>query len=73
MTDQHDTLTIDVDELRAMLEDTPPVTVLDMRKAEDRAEWAIPGSLPRRRLRGAQGRRPRCACRRRPFPRMRRW
>jgi glyoxylase-like metal-dependent hydrolase (beta-lactamase superfamily II) len=37
--------TIDVDELRAMLAERQPVTVLDIRKAEDRAEWAIPGSL----------------------------
>jgi glyoxylase-like metal-dependent hydrolase (beta-lactamase superfamily II) len=37
--------TIDVDELRAMLADHQPVTVLDVRNAEDRAEWAIPGSL----------------------------
>jgi glyoxylase-like metal-dependent hydrolase (beta-lactamase superfamily II)/rhodanese-related sulfurtransferase len=37
--------TIDVDELRAMLETRRPVTVLDVRKGEDRAEWAIPGSL----------------------------
>ena len=37
--------TIDVDELRAMLVEHQPVTVLDVRKAEDRAEWAIPGSL----------------------------
>jgi glyoxylase-like metal-dependent hydrolase (beta-lactamase superfamily II) len=37
--------TIDVDELRLMLTDRQPVTVLDIRKAEDRAEWAIPGSL----------------------------
>ena len=28
-----------------MLEDHAPVTVLDVRKAEDHAEWAIPGSL----------------------------
>ncbi len=28
-----------------MLETGEPVTVLDVRKAEDRAEWAIPGSL----------------------------
>jgi glyoxylase-like metal-dependent hydrolase (beta-lactamase superfamily II)/rhodanese-related sulfurtransferase len=36
---------IDVAELRAMLEAGQPVTLLDVRKAEDRAEWAIPGSL----------------------------
>ena len=28
-----------------MLEERQPVTVLDVRKAADRAEWAIPGSL----------------------------
>ena len=37
--------TIDVDELRAMLAEHQPVTVLDIRKAEDRAEWSIPGSI----------------------------
>ena len=37
--------TIDVDELRAMLAAHQPVTVLDIRKAEDRAEWSIPGSV----------------------------
>jgi glyoxylase-like metal-dependent hydrolase (beta-lactamase superfamily II) len=37
--------TIDVDELRAMLEARQPVIVLDVRTAADRAEWAIPGSL----------------------------
>lgn len=36
---------IDVGELRAMLENDEPVTVLDIRKTEDRAEWSIPGSL----------------------------
>lgn len=36
---------IDVDELRTLLESGQPVTVLDVRKAEDRAEWAIPGSI----------------------------
>ena len=45
MTTPPPTPGIDVGELRAMLEDHAPVTVLDMRKAEDRAEWAIPGSL----------------------------
>ena len=39
------THTVDVAELRAMLDDHAPVTVLDIRNAEDRAEWAIPGSL----------------------------
>ena len=45
MTRQLPSSTIDVDELRAMLEDHAPVTVLDIRKTEDHAEWAIPGSL----------------------------
>jgi glyoxylase-like metal-dependent hydrolase (beta-lactamase superfamily II)/rhodanese-related sulfurtransferase len=38
-------MTIDVDELQGMLATKAPVTVLDVRKSEDRAEWAIPGSL----------------------------
>lgn len=37
--------TITVDLLREMLEHGQPVTVLDIRRAEQRAEWAIPGSL----------------------------
>ncbi|MBI1879330.1 MAG: MBL fold metallo-hydrolase, partial [Chloroflexi bacterium] len=36
---------IDVETLRELLEQGQPVTVLDIRRAEDRAEWAIPGSL----------------------------
>lgn len=40
-----DSATIDVNALRAMLEAHEPVTVLDVRKVEDRAEWAIPGSM----------------------------
>jgi glyoxylase-like metal-dependent hydrolase (beta-lactamase superfamily II)/rhodanese-related sulfurtransferase len=36
---------IDAGKLRAMLEDHAPVTVLDIRKTEDYAEWAIPGSI----------------------------
>ncbi len=36
---------IDVKTLRKMLEKGEPVTVLDVRKAEDRAEWQIPGSV----------------------------
>jgi glyoxylase-like metal-dependent hydrolase (beta-lactamase superfamily II)/rhodanese-related sulfurtransferase len=36
---------IGVAELRAMLEAGQPVTVLDVRTAADRAEWAIPGSV----------------------------
>lgn len=37
--------TIEVDELRTLLAEQTPVIVLDVRKVEDRAEWAIPGSL----------------------------
>jgi glyoxylase-like metal-dependent hydrolase (beta-lactamase superfamily II) len=37
--------TIDVAVLRQMLNEERPVTVLDVRTADDRAEWAIPGSL----------------------------
>jgi glyoxylase-like metal-dependent hydrolase (beta-lactamase superfamily II) len=37
--------TVDVAELRAMLEAHKSVTVLDIRAAADRAEWSIPGSL----------------------------
>ena len=36
--------TIEVDELRSALEGGRRVLVLDVRKAADRAEWAIPGS-----------------------------
>jgi glyoxylase-like metal-dependent hydrolase (beta-lactamase superfamily II) len=36
---------IDVETLRELLEQNQPVTVLDIRGANDRAEWAIPGSL----------------------------
>jgi glyoxylase-like metal-dependent hydrolase (beta-lactamase superfamily II) len=36
--------TIAVDELRAMLDERRPVTILDVRKSADRAEWHIPGS-----------------------------
>lgn len=36
--------TIDTKTLRDMLERGEPVTVLDVRRDEDRAEWAIPGS-----------------------------
>ena len=36
---------IGVDELRAMLAAGEPVTVLDVRNIEDRADWAIPGSV----------------------------
>ena len=37
--------TIDVDTLRMWLDTGRPVTVLDIRTAADRAEWAIPGSI----------------------------
>ena len=37
--------TIDVETLRTWLEERRPVTVLDVRPAAERAEWAIPGSL----------------------------
>lgn len=37
--------TIDVETLRAMMDEHQPVTVLDIRTVADRAEWAIPGSI----------------------------
>lgn len=36
---------VDVEKLRTMLEERRAVTVLDVRAAEDRAEWSIPGSI----------------------------
>lgn len=39
------TPTIDVKTLRTWLEEKRPITVLDVRTAQDRAEWAIPGSI----------------------------
>jgi glyoxylase-like metal-dependent hydrolase (beta-lactamase superfamily II)/rhodanese-related sulfurtransferase len=36
---------IDVETLRTWLEERRPVTILDVRPAAERAEWAIPGSL----------------------------
>ncbi|HEY1240177.1 MAG TPA: MBL fold metallo-hydrolase [Bryobacteraceae bacterium] len=36
---------IDVDTLRDWLENGRPVTVLDIRNSEDRAQWSIPGSM----------------------------
>lgn len=38
------THTIDAETLRKMLEEKAPVTVLDVRPADERAEWTIPGS-----------------------------
>lgn len=38
-------LDVAVDDLRTMLDRHEPVTVLDVRKAADHAEWAIPGSI----------------------------
>ena len=37
--------TINVETLREMLDQGQPVTVLDIRPADERAEWAIPGSI----------------------------
>jgi glyoxylase-like metal-dependent hydrolase (beta-lactamase superfamily II) len=37
---------IDVDTLRGWLDTGRPVTILDIRTDEDRAQWSIPGSLP---------------------------
>src|SRR5262245_61597548 len=49
MTDasQQDTIVkqIDVDTLRDWLDHREPVTVLDVRRDEDRRQWAIPGSV----------------------------
>jgi rhodanese-related sulfurtransferase len=36
---------IDMDTLREWLDTGQPVTVLDVRTDEDRAQWAIPGSM----------------------------
>lgn len=36
---------IDVETLRTWLQEGRPVTILDVRPAEERAEWAIPGSV----------------------------
>ena len=38
-------MTIDAGTLRRWLDEGSPVIVLDVRRAEDRAEWAIPGSI----------------------------
>ncbi len=37
--------TISVDTLRAWLEEQQPVTILDVRRTQDYAEWCIPGSI----------------------------
>jgi rhodanese-related sulfurtransferase len=37
--------TIEANTLRGWLESHRPVTILDVRGDEDRAQWAIPGSL----------------------------
>ena len=37
--------TINTETLRVMLDQGQPVTVLDIRPADERAEWAIPGSI----------------------------
>src|SRR5688572_22999476 len=42
---QNKELTINVDELRTILENKKPVIVLDVRPEEQRKEWQIPGSL----------------------------
>lgn len=39
------TPTVSVEALREMLDRGEPVTVLDVRSANERAEWAIPGSI----------------------------
>ncbi len=39
------TTTVSVETLRDMLDRGEPVTVLDIRPANERAEWAIPGSV----------------------------
>jgi len=45
MSDDNDKKEITADELRSWLEQKRPVTVVDVRKAADHAEWSIPGSL----------------------------
>lgn len=37
--------TVNVETLRELLDQRQPVTVLDIRRADERAEWAIPGSI----------------------------
>ena len=41
----HDDDLISTEALRALLDSGAPVTVVDVRAARDRAEWAIPGSI----------------------------
>jgi rhodanese-related sulfurtransferase len=53
---------IDSKTLRDMLDRGEPVTVVDVRKAEDHAEWSVPGSVnldAHDRWRGAPRRPPR--------------
>src|SRR5688500_1189073 len=38
-------ISMTVDELRGLLDRSEPVTVVDVRPATERAEWAIPGSI----------------------------
>ena len=38
-------ISVSADELRQMLEDGDPVTILDVRPAEERADWRIPESV----------------------------
>jgi rhodanese-related sulfurtransferase len=40
-----DALTIDVEPLQERLQAGDPITVLDVRPADERAEWSIPGSV----------------------------
>ncbi len=37
---------VDVATLQSWLEEKRPVTVVDVRSSEDRAQWSIPGSVP---------------------------
>jgi len=62
MTVREETLEIDVEALRTMLERDEPVTVLDIRDRESFAEWRIPGSEPLERAAPAEaGAGPDCA------------
>jgi len=53
---------IDTRDSQKWLASGKPVTVLDIRTDEDRAQWSIPG-VYHRRLQRTQGRKARCACR----------